>query len=290
MIGIVINPISGGARARLLMQQVILYLSGIGKDYKLYESSSPGGIEEKTKEAVMDGVNSVILAGGDGSLSEAVGELVNRNVELLLLPCGTGNDFARALRLPKDPIEALKAQFAGKQKKIDCGMVNGRVFANVSGSGFDVDVLRRFEELKTVFPGEKAYRHAVMDVIVRYHPFSPQVEIDGKPISDSKYAIVEIANGQYFGGGMKVAPDAKIDDGFFDVVFVRAVPRMLIPLLLPLFISGIHTRIPLARVVHARSVVMRKSGMTINIDGQLTEVDEARYEIIPGGLLMRLPV
>ena len=89
---------------------------------------------------------------------------------------------------------------------------------------------------------------------------------------------------------MKVAPDAKIDDGFFDVVFVRAVPRMLIPLLLPLFISGIHTRIPLARVVHARSVVMRKSGMTINIDGQLTEVDEARYEIIPGGLLMRLPV
>ena len=88
---------------------------------------------------------------------------------------------------------------------------------------------------------------------------------------------------------MKVAPDSSIDDGLFDVVLVRAVPRVCIPALLPLFIFGLHTRVPLARVIHAHSVVMRKPGMVVNIDGQLEQMDEARYEIIPGGLFMRLP-
>ena len=88
---------------------------------------------------------------------------------------------------------------------------------------------------------------------------------------------------------MKVAPDARIDDGFFDVVLVRAVPRLCIPMLLPLFIFGIHTRIPLAKVIHAHSVLIRSPGMTVNIDGQLERMDEARYEIVPGGLKMRLP-
>ena len=138
-------------------------------------------------------------------------------------------------------------------------------------------------------PGETAYRRAVMQVIARYRPFAPRIEIDGTPVPDGRYAIAEVANGQFFGGGMKVAPDARIDDGFFDVVLVRAVPRMCIPMLLPLFILGIHTRIPLAKAIRARSVFIRSPGMTVNIDGQLERMDEARYEMIPGGLNMRLP-
>ena len=289
MVGIVFNPVSGGGKSRDFTKEAARLLSSMGRDYRFYESTVPGGIKEKTREAVHDGAESILLAGGDGSLSEAASELNGTKTELLLLPCGTGNDFARSLRLPEDPVEALRAQLSGNPKRIDCGLVNGRAFVNVSGSGFDVDVLQRYEELKTSLPGERAYRRAVMQVIAQYRPFAPRIEIDGQPVPDGRYAIAEVANGQFFGGGMKVAPDARIDDGFFDVVLVRAVPRMCIPMLLPLFILGIHTRIPLAKVIRAHSVLIHSPGMTVNIDGQLEKMDEAYYEIIPGGLNMRLP-
>ncbi len=289
MIGIVVNPSSGEGKGLAFSDQASRILSEQGKESKTYFSSAPGEIKTKTREAITDGADTIILVGGDGSLNEAVGEIASTGIELLLLPCGTGNDFARALRLPKDPIEAFRKQLSGKKKLIDCGKVNERFFVNVSGSGFDVDVLKRFEELKQTMPGPKAYRKAVIDVISNYKPFSPKILIDGKPVPDNQYAVAEIANGQYFGGGMKVAPDASVDDGLFDVVLVRAVPRILIPFLLPLFIWGLHVRIPLAKVLRAHSVEMRCDGMTVNIDGQLERMDSARYEVVPNSLFMRLP-
>ncbi len=289
MIGIVVNPSSGEGKGQAFSELAGRILSEQGTEYKVYFSSAPGDIKKKTKAAVMDGADCIALVGGDGSLNEAVGEIACTGIELLLIPCGTGNDFARALKLPKDPMDAFRKQLFGKKALIDCGKVNGRFFVNVSGSGFDVDVLKRFEELKQTMAGQKAYRKAVIDVISNYKPFSPKIIIDGKPVPDAKYAIAEIANGQFFGGGMKVAPDASVNDGLFDIVLVRAVPRVLIPFLLPLFISGLHTRIPLSRVLRARSVEIISSGMTVNVDGQLERMDTAKYEIVPNSLTMRLP-
>ena len=289
MVGIVVNPVSGGGKSRRLAEEALRLFRDRGVPGRIYESAEAEGIGRQTAAAVADGCDTVVLAGGDGSLSEAVGPLCGGAAELMLLPCGTGNDFARALRLPKDPLAALRVQMDGKPRRVDCGRVNGRVFANVSGSGFDVDVLRRYEELKETMPGERAYRRAVADVLAHYAPFRPEVTIDGKPLGRGAYAVAEVANGQYFGGGMKVAPDAGVDDGLFDVVLVRAVPRLAVPLLLPLFILGWHTRVGLAKTVRARSVVLSCPGMTVNIDGQLAAMDEARYEIVPGGLRMRLP-
>ena len=231
----------------------------------------------------------MVCIGGDGTLSEIVHELAGSGAVLYIVPSGTGNDFARALGLPRDPVEAFKAQLDGQRTAIDCGSINGRAFINVSGSGFDVEVLRKTEEFKQVYPGEKAYRKAVLAVLSSYRAFRSEISIDGGEFRPYSGTIVEIANGQYIGGGMKVAPGAQVQDGLFDVVMVDCVPRTLIPFLLPLFILGAHVHLPIARVVRAKDVVLRARGMVVNIDGRLEEMDEAHFEIRPSALHIMLP-
>ena len=200
----------------------------------------------------------------------------------------TGGDGDAAAQT-RAALAAFEAQLAGEPVEIDCGWMNGQSFLNVSGSGFDVAVLQKTEELKAVYPGEKAYRKAVLSVLGRYKAFEADVSIDGGAETHEACTIVEIANGQSIGGGMRVAPDAKLDDGYFDVVVVKKVPRMLIPLLLPAFMLGWHTKIGLARVVRAKNVTMRAKGMIVNLDGKLLRVDEAKYKILPGAIRMKKP-
>ena len=169
------------------------------------------------------------------------------------------------------------------------GTINGRPFLNVSGSGFDVEVLRMTEELKAVYPGETAYRKAVLAVVGRYRAMEAELSIDGGPFEKRRVTIAEFANGQYIGGGMRVAPFAREDDGLLDVVTVVPVWHGLIPMLLPLFILGAHVRLPLAKSVRAREAVLRCKGMTVNIDGRLEQMDEARYGILPGALRVMRP-
>ena len=289
MIGIVVNPVSGGGRGRELASGAARELEAHGLETRAYFSGAEGGVAEETGRALSDGCDEIACIGGDGSLSEAVSVLCGAEAGLLIVPAGSGNDFARTLGLPQDPMEALRAQLDGVPARIDCGMLNGRPFINVSGFGLDAQVLERAEALKEAYPGGKAYRRAVSDVIAHFEPFSPEIRIDGALLEPGRYTIVEAANGRYFGGGMKVAPGADAEDGLFDVVLVRAVPKALIPALLPAFILGWHVRLRLAKVIRAKTVCVRSPGMTVNIDGRLEKMDEARYEICPGGLRVRLP-
>ncbi|MBR2941981.1 MAG: hypothetical protein IKB82_01155 [Clostridia bacterium] len=209
---------------------------------------------------------------------------------LYIVPCGTGNDFARAFNLPKDPVEAFRSQLRGTRKAYDCLTVNGRPFLNVGGSGFDVEVLRKTEELKAIYPGEKAYTKAVLETLTKYKPNEIEVIIDGGTPTQERCTIIEMANGRFFGGGMMVAPASRADDGLIDVVVVKQVPRWAIPFLLPLFSKGWHVHLPVCRVVRAKEVILRAKNMTINIDGRLEPMDEAKFGIIPGGLMLMEPV
>ncbi|MBQ6859723.1 MAG: diacylglycerol kinase family lipid kinase [Clostridia bacterium] len=289
MFAIIVNPVSGGGRNQKTLQQVKALLQERGLDYRLFCTECEGDGGRQTKLALDSGCEAIVCIGGDGTISEVIGEMANSGKVLYIVPGGTGNDFARAANLMGEPIDVFRAQLDGERTKIDCGSINGRAFINVSGSGFDVDVLRKTEELKAVYPGAKAYRKAVMSIISSYRAKEIEVSIDGGPFETKRVTIIEIANGRYFGGGMHVAPGASYQDGLFDVVTVKRVPSWGIPFLLPLFILGIHVRLPVASVVQARQVVLRSREMIVNIDGRLEPMDEARYEMLPGALDVMLP-
>ena len=289
MLGIVVNPVSGKGKSGEIAARAQGTLAARGIESRVYETQCPGDGERAARAALMDGCTAIACVGGDGTLGEAAGALMNTGVPLYILPGGTGNDFARAFGLPKDPDEALAAQLAGVPTRIDCGTVNGRAFLNVAGSGFDVEVLRKTEELKKIYPGPKAYRKAVAQSLVTYRSREAELICDGGETMRTRSTIVEIANGQYIGGGMRVAPFAKMDDGVFDVVVVSRVPRGIIPLLLPLFILGVHVHLPVAKVLRAKRVTLRAPGMTIEADGRLERMDEAAFEVNPGALVLMRP-
>lgn len=289
MYGIVVNPVSGGGKNKKTIQQVEALLNERGIEYRLFCTECEGDGSRQTKQALESGCEAVVCIGGDGTISEVIGEMANSGKVLYIVPGGTGNDFARAVNLTGEPIDAFRAQLDGVRAKIDCGCVNGKPFVNVSGSGFDVDVLRKTEELKAVYPGAKAYRKAVMAIISSYKAKELEISIDGGAFYKELVTIIEVANGRYFGGGMLVAPGASYQDGLFDVVTVKKIPSWGIPFLLPLFILGIHVKLPVARVVQAKRVVLRSKGMILNIDGRLEPMDEARYEMMAGALNVMLP-
>lgn len=289
MYGIMVNPVSGGGKNKKTIQQVEALLNERGIEYRLFCTECEGDGSRQTKQALESGCEAVVCIGGDGTISEVIGEMANSGKVLYIVPGGTGNDFARAVNLTGEPIDAFRAQLDGVHAKIDCGCVNGKPFINVSGSGFDVDVLRKTEELKAVYPGAKAYRKAVMAIISSYKAKELEISIDGGAFYKEHVTIIEVANGRYFGGGMLVAPGASYQDGLFDVVTVKKIPSWGIPFLLPLFILGIHVKLPVARVVQAKRVVLRSKGMILNIDGRLEPMDEARYEMMAGALDVMLP-
>lgn len=289
MFAVIVNPESGKGRTEGLPQALCRVLEESGHESRIFPTQEAGDEGRQARIALENGAQAIVCVGGDGTLSGIAGELAEKDVPLLIVPAGTGNDFARAFGLPRDPVQALYAQLHGERAHIDLGTVNGKPFLNVSGSGFDVEVLRKTEELKAVYPGEKAYRKAVMAVLGRYKPMELEISIDGGAYEHRRVTIAEIANGQYFGGGMRVAPEAAHDDGLLDVVTVVPVWHGLIPLLLPLLILGIHTRLPLAKAVRARSAVLRCPGMTVNIDGRLERMDEARFGVLPGALCVMRP-
>ena len=289
MFGIIVNPVSGGGKNKKIAEEIVRILDQRGIASRVFETEQENDGDHQVRLAFEQGCSAIVCVGGDGTLSEIVTAMANSGKMLYIVPNGTGNDFARAVGLPKDPIEAFLAQLDGEKAKIDCGSVNGRAFMNVSGSGFDVEVLRKTEELKKIYPGEKAYTKAVLAVLSSYQAFEADVSIDGGAFEKKRCTIIEVANGSYFGGGMLVAPGADYKDGLFDIVSVDIVPRMLIPFLLPLFKLGLHVHLPIAKVQKAKEVVIRAKGMVLNIDGGLTEMDEARYAVMPGALDVMLP-
>ena len=289
MFAIIYNPVSGKHAGEGIAKKIAELLKARGLDAAFYPTRAEGDGANQARFALKAGCSDLVCIGGDGTLSEIVGTAAQYDATLYIVPMGTGNDFARVLKLPKDPLEAFVAQLDGTPARIDCGKINGRAFLNVAGSGFDVEVLRTMVEFKKIYPGAKAYRKAVLATLEKFVAFEAEISIDDGPFEQVKATIIEIANGQCIGGGMRVAPGAKADDGLFEVVIVNKVPRWSVPFLLPLFILGAHVHLPIARIVSAKKVVMRSPGMVIEADGQLDSMDEAVFEIMEGALKIKCP-
>ncbi len=289
MVAIIFNPVSGKRIAQDLAAKIKEVLCARGMEAVFYPTTAEGDGENEARQALAAGCSDIVCIGGDGTLSEVVSAAAGQEVTLYIVPTGTGNDFARALGLPRDPMEAFLRQLDGTPARLDCGLVNGRPFLNVAGSGFDVEVLRKMERFKRIYPGPKAYRKAVLQTLEKFTAFEAELSLDGGPFERVRTTIVEIANGRYIGGGMRVAPGAKMDDGLFDVIIVNKIPRWSVPFLLPLLITGLHVHVPIVRVVSARRVVMRARDMVVEVDGQLAAMDEAVFELMEGALRVMLP-
>ena len=261
-----------------------------GLKYQVLRAESP---EEATRiareESRRADLRGIIALGGDGTLFQIVNGMVGGDVPLLFVSCGTGNDFIKSLNLPKDPIEALNLQLDAPVSRIDVGRMNDLYFLNVSGTGFDVDVLRFADRYKNKYSGLKPYLFGLYDAIKSYHPTQAYVSFDGEPEKEARFAIISIGNGRYIGGGMKAVPLANVQDGLFDVITVAPVRKCMILPLIALYIAGKHVDIKLATMRRCKRFTLCCKGMTLNLDGELYPADTAEFELLPGALKVQIP-
>lgn len=238
--------------------------------------------------------STIYAVGGDGTANEVMCGTVGSTNTLCVIPQGSGNDFIRTLYAkvtgkhnPKKILTKIKDFY---RRNIDCGKANESFFMNIASVGFDAEVVRNSERYKNK-PGLRkiSYILSMFYTIFHYHGTDLEGEIDGVPFRQ-KSLLFCIANGKYYGGGIKIAPEAVIDDGKLDAYLIESVPAWLFLSVMPLLAVGKHTGLKFVKHVRAEKIVIRGKDLTLNLDGELSPTDEAKFEILQGGLTVLSPL
>lgn len=283
MFTIVFNPETGTKRTLHVLDEVKTILDSQSISYTTFNIIDH--IDEPAYSSIPSGSqDTVCILGGDGTVLRTFNKLNGDSFRLMIVPCGTGNDFIKSLGLPKDPIKAFNAQINGTVRHIDYLLANNRRFLNVMGAGFDVDVLTKLNAFKHKFSGLKSYLMAVIHAVRGYSPIELEISQDGSPFSKRQLSLISIGNGSYIGGGMKAVPGAITHDGIIDVVEVKAVKRWQLLFLLPLFILGLHVKFGLGKAYSCKKISIISKNMDYQLDGEIFNDESVSVNIISGRL------
>jgi diacylglycerol kinase (ATP) len=262
-----INPISGKGHARKQALVAKKYFSDLGFRVALIEGSSLVDFREKLIYELDQGsISGVVAFGGDGFIHEILQHIVPREIPLGVIPCGTGNDFARSIKVHR---LSLTQQFEliaqSSVRLIDLGRVGQTWFAAILSSGFDALVNERANVMR--WPkGRMRYNIAMIEKILALRTHSYRLRLDGDSV-DVEATLVTVANGASYGGGMKVCPDAKLNDGLFDVMVLGKVSRIELLKVFPKVYSGRHVGHPAVTFYRCRDIEIIGSGSSF-ADGE----------------------
>lgn len=224
-------------------------------------------------------LDAVAVAGGDGTIHDAAPALVRAALPVGILPCGTANDLARALRLPLDLRAAAEVIVQGATRSIDVGDVNGELFFNVAHVGLGAELADQLHgDLKRRF-GAFSYAVAAAKTVRRLRPFRATVTIDGETFELRTLGIT-VGNGRYFGGAGLVSHDAEIDDGKLRFFALETANPLRLVGIMARVVVGRHHDSPKVRSRWGRNIEIRtRRPMRIRTDGQVVGVTPARFTV-----------
>lgn len=234
---LLVNPAAGSGRARKRLPAIRAELDRRGMRHRIVMTS---GIEHgcaEAREAAAGGEIPVVVS-GDGLIGKVGGVLADSGTPLGIVPGGRGNDLARVLGIPVDPIEAVAVLAADERRMIDVGEANGERFLCIASCGFDSDANRIANETKVV-RGPLVYAYAALRALAQWQPTTFTVTVDGAVTIVRGYSVA-VANSQAYGGGMFIAPRARLDDGELDVVIIADAPKRKFLVGLPQIFKGTH--------------------------------------------------
>ncbi|MEW6230593.1 MAG: diacylglycerol kinase family protein [Bacillota bacterium] len=290
-IKVIVNPKAGRGRAARAVPVISRVLEQGKADFDIHVTSGPGDATDAARKAVDDGHDVIAAAGGDGTTNEVVNGIVGRDVTLGVIPCGTGNDMAISLGLPKDIERACKVVLRGNARRRDLGRVLGRYFVNAVGIGFDATVARVAGDRMRWLPvrGMPLYVLALLKTLAEYRACDMIVTVDEKVIP-VRPLLVAVGIGKTYAGGMKIVPDALPDDGLYDVCIVDAMGSMETLYNLPRVFTGAHVKMPKATMLRGRYVSIKPSApVLLHMDGEVFEAGPMEFTLIPGGLRALYP-
>ena len=282
----IVNPTAGSGRSEKAIPMIEEEMRGRDLTYQIIKTERPGhGTELARQAAAEDNCGCVIAVGGDGTAYEVACGLVDSRVPMGIIPVGTGNDFIKTVGIPGDARQALAFLLSRPARPVDVGQLNDRLFLNVSGTGFDVQVLECMEDAKKLFHGIWPYLIGIVRAIFRYRAAHVTWTVDGVK-QEQDVLLCAVANGRYIGGGIPICLAAEPDDGLLDLIVVENRPRWMIPFYLPGLLMGKVLTFPFTTHRRCREVTMCSPGMHLNVDGEVQLMDEARFSVMPGRLML----
>lgn len=296
---VIVNPASRGGRTGRRFARLEPRLRDVLGTVEVERTRAPRDAVRIAREAVRAGVERLVVAGGDGTTSEVVAGVLEAglggSVRLGVLPLGTGGDFARTLGVPRGLDQALGHLASGGTRRIDAGRLDYRAldgarrltyFVNVASFGVSGLVDQLVSRTPRFLGGSTAFLLASLAALARHRPAPVCVRVDGEVVYDGPLVLAAAANGASFGGGMRIAPDARIDDGLFDVVVVGDLSRARLLANLPSLYRGRHLSHPGVHFRRGKTVEVETGSpdVFLDVDGEPLGTLPARFELLPGAL------
>lgn len=295
---LILNPTAGRGEAGRRAREVAGRLRQYGmRDVVWHYTQARGDGERLAQQAVASGASLVAAVGGDGTLHEVANGVLGSDATLGLIPFGTGNDFARAVGLHGDLDGACRALAQGRTEGVDVGVIEGegtngrRHFLALSGTGYDACTARVVNEGIRYLSGAPAYVWGAILTAKDFSPFQLTLTLDESETIETPAMFVSLANTPTTGGGMRIAPDARVDDGLLDICLVRALPKAAMLWQLTQVFEGKHVRHPAVTMRRAAHITVQADPpQPLLIDGEVIGTTPATVTIMPKTLSLKVPV
>jgi diacylglycerol kinase (ATP) len=307
---IIVNPASAGGATGKAWPGIASAVRQHFGPFEVALTERPGEAVEIAEREARAGRKFIIACGGDGTINEVANGILRAEsgAELGILPSGTGGDFRRTLKVPTRAADAARSLREGETRLMDAGRVTfanarggeeSRFFLNVASFGMGGDVIRRVKSREglpagaaRLLGGRLSFAASALQAAVTFEKSLVRVSLDGGTESQMNVANFCVANARYFGGGMKIAPNAKVDDGRFDVVAVGDLSALTV--LANSYKLYLGTHLGMQEVRHALATRVRAesadgSVVKLEVDGELAGRLPAVFELLPGALKVRCP-
>jgi YegS/Rv2252/BmrU family lipid kinase len=300
---LVVNPRSAAGRTGRRFDRISRAVREAIGEFECGFTSAGGDGARLAAEAVRAGAELVVAVGGDGTASEVIDGLAQAGRDppplFGFIPRGTGSDLRRTLGIPEDLEGAARALSGSRERVCDVGLVEyldpeGRArrrhFGNVAGCGIAGVVSAAVNRGPKLVGGRLSFMLASAGALLRWKDLPVRWRVDGGPWTEQRITSLSVCNGRFFGGGMQVAPAARMDDGLFDVVVWSGLGIRHFVTKKRMLYDGTHVALPNTRVLRARTVEVDAPGdarALLDVDGEQPGTIPARFAILPGALRVR---
>ncbi len=279
----IVNPVAGMGKKLSFVSEINDFCHRKNLKYQVVMTHKPKEAIDLAREASKK-YEVIVAVGGDGTVNEVVNGIVDSKAKLGIIPIGSGNDFAKQMGLTYNLKKDLEILSEGKIKVVDLGLVNKRhYFINGLGVGFDGEVAYHVRDFLKYAKGFSGYLLSVFRTLATYKFNRVKFYVDGNKLKEEKILLIATCNGTTYGGGFKVAPSAKVDDGLLTICFVGKMGKFYAVRNIPKILQGTHISLPEVSTYTGKNVrIKSEKDLFSQLDGEiLPPLKEFEVEIMP---------
>jgi YegS/Rv2252/BmrU family lipid kinase len=295
---IIVNPVAGGGRAGRMQPTIARYLSDRARPVDFAASKSTENFRHIATQAIASGYRYIIALGGDGAFHHLVEAAFGSSVILGFLPAGNGNDIAEGLNIPRDPIEAAHAFLHGRPRAIDVVRVTfpaasaasrAAIFIGAGGLGLDAEAAQLANTRFRAWPGVTRYIAGALWARRKFQSIELEATMDGQSWH-GPVLFAAVANSPCYGSGVRIAPSARMDDGWLEAALVEEMPLSRLLEAIPIVLRSGDIRWPEVHRYRCRHVKFQTNRPAlVHGDGEILGNSPVEFEIVPGAVLITLP-